>query len=508
MDFFVGGWYMTAFEEYIISKDTSLYKGLRAGISCTDLHSSKTFYVSEDVTVAEMYAGEHLCEFKPTRNLRLFWLNYNNVSKLLSNDFGLTHDTKLKLAAVTGALITQQHQLAFIKSYRFPQGTSDAEKTYINTIKRVAERNRPNTAGSRMSITNINRNAFSSLCKEFLTLHGYDGYYAGKKKTAYGNYSQSAFMHSEIMLCDAADTILRSVEHTRGKATKLNLLGTPMCGADSAEKLIPYAFLKKLEMNPITYDMFGEAITFLTGGMAVKLFLSNINRPNLIRNKRIQNSQDFDITVAVSHRIPNETLLNNALKTIEDTMDAILFPFIEQINKLYRSFQAVLGKKTRGYSLNPRLQNSITDRHVYQVIQYFITIQSCNKTIEFVDVALCYIPNVSDDWIDKPLSNRAHIPLLKYKYMLRETASILIRSFISNNPLNTKRNPINGTESNKGLKNVTRLAALCQTYKNTPTICRELGPLGEMITKSKKRNAITFIHNQNIVQKIRNLKNL
>jgi hypothetical protein len=247
--------------------------------------------------------------------------------------------------------------------------------------------------------------------------------------------------------------------------------------------------------------------------MAVKLFLANINRhprPNLVRNKKIQNSQDFDITVAVSQPIQSEAILGQRLSIIENTMDAFLLPFIERVNQLYPAFQAVLEKR-QGYKSpvnKPRLQNSITGRHVYQVIQYFIKIQSCNKTIEFVDVALCYIPGVSDDWIDKPLSSRAHIPLLKYKYMLRETGSILIRSFISNNPLNTERNPINGTNKNKGLKNVKRLAALCQTYTNMPTICRELGPLEKLISNSKKNNAIKFIRNQQIEQKIYNLKNL
>ena len=70
---------MTTFQEYRIPVTTPLYKGLRAGISCKELYSSQTFYVSEDVSVAQMYAGQHLCEFKPRRELRLFWLNFEEV---------------------------------------------------------------------------------------------------------------------------------------------------------------------------------------------------------------------------------------------------------------------------------------------------------------------------------------------------------------------------------------------------------------------------------------------
>ena len=71
---------------------------------------------------------------------------------------------------------------------------------------------------------------------------------------------------------------------------------------------------------------------------------------------------------------------------------------------------------------------------------------------------------------------------------MKEVASVLIRSFISSNSLNTNRNPINGSKKEKGIKDIMRASALCSISKTN--VCNNLGRLVKNVQNMNKVKAV------------------
>jgi hypothetical protein len=470
---------MNTYEEKIIPKDTILYKGLRAGksVRCQGLESGSMFYITNDITVASMYSSNYMCQFKAKRDLRLFIINRANITKLLKRGV-LTQNTSNKLRFVTGIDVTRRQQVEALNRLKLLFGPAE------RASRNAAQRFKNNTPGQRWSFGNLNADAFRGLCKEFLTPNGYDGYYAFPKKS---NFHGGKF-HTEMMLCNATDKLVRVKQTNIASRLETNLLATPFAGKQNIEKIIPELFRTYVTNNKIKYDSISGAITYLTGGMAVKVYTDSVVRKYTKEmNQSISSTTDFDFTVATSSPFIRNTNTNQSINYVKNMWTTYLNGFINTLNQYYNvSSRLEVIDRVKTYS--PRLQNAITGRRIYQVLSF--NIKTIGKTIDFVDVAVCVVPGVNDTWINKTVSNSSGFPILQHKYLMKEVVSVLIRSFISSNRLNTNRNPINGSKKEKGIKDIVRASALCGI--NRTNLCNNVGRL---IRNVKNMNKVKAVQN-------------
>jgi hypothetical protein len=468
---------MNIYEEKIIPKDTILYKGLRAGknIRCQGLNSGSMFYITNNITVASMYSKNYLCQFKAKQDLRLFIINRANIIKLLRKSV-LSQNTSNKLRFVTGIDVTRRQQFAALNKLKKIFGPEE------RAARNSAQRLKNNTPGQRWSFGNLNADAFRGLCKEFLTPNGYDGYYAFPKKS---NFHGGTF-HKEMMLCDATDKLVRVKQTNIASRLETNLLATPFAGKQNIEKVIPELFRSYVSNKKIQYDGINNVIMYLTGGMAVKVYVDSVGvKYPKLTNQSISSTTDFDFTVATSSMYGNQLNTNKSITYIKNSWTNYLSGFINTLNQYY-NISARLEVIDRVKTYSPRLQNSITGRRIYQVLSF--NIKTGSKTIDFVDVAVCVVPGVNESWINKTVSNSSGFPILRHKYLMKEVASVLIRSFISSNSLNTNRNPINGSKKEKGVKDIVRASVLCGINKTN--ICNNILRLIKNVENMNKQKAI------------------
>jgi len=477
------------YEEKVIPANTFLYKGLRYGknVPCRGILASNTFYVTPNRNIAKIYAGSYLCTFLPTSNLRLFILNYKNINKLL-NSLVLSTNTSNRLKFVSGVGTTKRGQYMYLLSIK---RMFSPQESIIKTKINITSRANPTAPGQRISFGNINSDTFKRLCNEFLTPMGYDGYYAFPKKS---NFHNGTF-HSEIMLCNASKKLIRISETSSSSGVTSNLLRTPLVTNKNIHTVISELFTAYVLNNPVSYNTFGNTIMFLTGGMAVKIYLGDATLTNLNR-KAVNDTTDFDFTIA-SPGLFNSSGANTSIRNVKTFMTAYFNKFIDLINVYYPKSPVTLKVIERYKSFPPRLQNSITGRSVYQVISF--NIESKNKVFEFSDIAICSIPGINENWLDKTRSAATGFPMLKHKYILKEISSVLVRSFTSSIKLNTNRNPINGEKKEKGIKDIRRLSALCAVLPSNS--CNKLRSLARSIDLRNKEKAI-----QNSILLMQNIK--
>ena len=468
---------MNVYEEKIIPKDTIIYKGLQYGknVKCQGLLSGSMFYMTNNLTVASMYSRNYLCQFKAKKDLRLFIINRSNITKLLNKGI-LTQNTSNRLRFVTGIDVTRRQQVEALN--RLKLLFSPAERSARN----AGQRFKNNTPGQRWSFGNLDAAAFRGLCKEFLTPNGYDGYYAFPKKS---NFHGGEF-HKEMMLCDATDKLVRVKQTNVSSRIEKNLLLTPFAGKQNIDKVIPELFRTYVSNNKIKYNGIPGAIMYLTGGMAVKVYTDSVgSKFKKDVNQSISSTKDFDFTVATNSPFVKNANTNQSINYVKNVWINYLTGFINTLNQYYNvSSRLEVIDRVKTYS--PRLQNSITGRRIYQVLSF--NIKTDGKTIDFVDVAVCVVPGVNDTWINKTVSNSSGFPILQHKYLMKEVASVLIRSFISSNSLNTNRNPINGSKKEKGIKDIVRASALCSISKTN--VCNNLGRLVKNVQNMNKVKAV------------------
>jgi len=252
---------------------------------------------------------------------------------------------------------------------------------------------------------------------------------------------------------------VRVAEHNVQSRTRQNLLRTPIMSLASINRTISDLYRSFVKNNPLIAN-FGEGFRYVTGGMAVKLATQNS------RQLAIRNTYDYDVTVAINKPPQNNASLRLGLDLIKKQIHHELVPFLSELNRYYNLRASAKLKERVLYSvMQPRPQDDISGRQLYQVLSYDIEIPG-KGSVDFMDVAFCYIPGINDNWIDHTVLNDTGFPVLRRKYLLRDIGSVLVKSFLSREKLNTNRNPITGPKKNKGLKNIARMMALVTRAKN------------------------------------------
>ena len=179
---------------------TPLYKGFRVCIK-GPLHSLEHFYVSDDKSVAQKYATRSLCTYVTHKPIKLLNLTSRNIKALYSY-FTQENLNVVKFATGINTSVAQQENLLnkLILQKRIPSYLSTHVRTHYNLKTSCTE------TECRISVHEIDKLFSTILCKKFLSLHGYDGYYAHQLKSL----KNTAF-HSEIMICDANELVKHKV---------------------------------------------------------------------------------------------------------------------------------------------------------------------------------------------------------------------------------------------------------------------------------------------------------
>lgn len=423
-----------AYQEKIVPIGTSLFKGLRYGpnIKCIGLETNlPIMYFSDSEEVAKIYASNYLCSYEVAKPLRLFVLNRKNVEKMVRNKL-IPQNLANGLKLVTGTNVSLREQVEAFKKI-----TSNKLPCFNNAINNKKP-------GERISITEINRRVFGYLCS-FLSRNGYDGYYASERQSM----CHGGTFHKEIAICKDSFKKIRKVRETNkgGRSTMLRHEPILAMGNKNAPQTILDLFAEYIEST----KSFGygknapNKFIFLTGGRAAE---SVLNGKNVI-------TSDYDMTFVTNTPFETQEQLNQWSKYALDNMTLVLNNFVELLKISYpNTFTGLTVAKKGAWNYQaPRLQNRFNPRYIYGVYTFYIKLVN-GVEIDFLDLAVCYIPNMSGD----RLRMAKGFPVLTKKHMLMDLVGPLLRSVVNKNR----------TRSNDKLrKDANRIVKLCPGTNNS-----------------------------------------
>jgi hypothetical protein len=464
------------FTETIIPLGTVLFKGL-GGLKCSMLlKDTRMFYLTDDRRAARAYGNS--CPFRVTHKLRLFDLSHKNI-QLLLRVYPLTDETKTLIRLALGTGLSRGKQTAGIRHLFGYKGTENYPSP------------RNKRPGQRVSFTELDKKAFGNLAREFLSVEGYDGYYARAKETAF----HGGHFHSEIMLTNA----YRNVERTD------NL---PVISSASITAALPRIFAEFCKgTTRLTRPYGGGLVIFCTGGMAVKMYLEQRHMP---LPPMIRRTADYDFSFGVPRTLKSEKALATYVYAMRSIMSSHMNSFIKYLNKNYAGSNARLRIMRFGRSPHdhPRMQIPTTKRRIYQVMTYQV-LTGRDDVTDLVDTALAVYPGVKRSDIHLPYSYRLGIPIQRMRYQFKDALAVLSGSMIHKG-LIAQRNPINGEKRNKGLKDVIRVERFLRIigrnkrhYANLVPVARKAVPMLYAVAnrnRSRARNAARSV--ERLVKKI------
>ncbi len=258
-------------------------------------------------------------------------------------------------------------------------------------------------------------------------------------------------------------------------------------------------FIEYMKRNRTLLRPHREFIHYLSGGMAVKLYLQK-------RGIKPVFTQDFDFKFAVPRSIRSQKGVDILSLKMKEIMTRFMNGFVRFFNKETRTHSKLDFREIEGVPLNsPSAQDGT--KKVYKAYTYSVIIPGKEEPVQLVDTTLVSVPGIDRSHLSRKWSNVLGVPILNLSHMWRETMYILAGSFV----LKTAeyRNPINGDKKEKGIKNARRaghLAYLSKRYKGT----KELVDLSRsLIHNVIVRNKQASIKNsQKIMSKLHVLQRL
>lgn len=451
------------FTETIIPAGRILYKGYEV-IDCqTLLRDTRTFFLTETLSTASAYGKP--CMYKTKKRLRLFDLTHENITLLLKSGYPLNPETVILLKIVTGTGLKIGEQKEGIKMFA---GSANAKNLGVKTVN--------TRKGQRLSFRNIDKIVFQSLAREFLVPEKYDGYYAPKRKSVF----HEGQFHSEIMINNA----YQSIERVQGGSL-------PVASQRTLKWAIPRIFLEYCKRNKYLVKPNRNFVFFLTGGMAVRLYLSS--RKGVSLEKKVRRTSDFDFSFAVPRPIKTQKSLAQRIIAMRNLMVTHLSNFIKFLNSQYKGAGARLHVTTRVTEpdLRPRLQIPGTKRRIYQVFSWQVILAN-KEVVDLADSALVLYPGISRQQIHEAFSYKLGLPLQKLRYQLKDELAIVSGSLLYKGQI-AKRNPIHGQQRSKGQKNLARISALTKIVKRDPEKYLDLvntaTKANSLMTKIRKSNS-------------------
>ena len=439
--------------ETVIPAGTVLYKGFgNPGVGCMSLlKDTRVFFVTQSPSIARSYGT--VCRFLAKRALRLFVINHKNI-QLISKQ--LKHNTKLGLQFALGTNVLRGQQASVYKKIV----TSRLPKRF---------RNRPQSPGERLSVTNINTNVFQRLSRDFLIPQGYDGFYSPAKKSRF----HGKVFPSEIMLCNANRSLVRP-----------GVSRAPVLSRVSVIRELPQLFIQYCRRNRVLLKSFRNFfIPQLGGGMGVKLYLEARGKET---PSRIRNTSDFDFTFSVPKKIKDWKPRAYIMKQV---MYRHVTGFISWLNTTYTKTNAriIIHEFVPDIKFLPA-----TGKYIYHVCQFRIQFPGQKEPMDFVDTTLAYVPGASRQDLHPVYSRMYGLPIERLKRLHDSVAAVLAGSFLY--PGVKPRNPLYGNRPEKGQKNVARLLALQKLApRNIPIIRQFIRNIKKRNVQGAKRNANKII---------------
>lgn len=421
------------FTETILPKGARLYKGLAPGIRI--VKRTTNFFVSRNPRVAREYG--HIATYQTTKPLRLFVLTHSNVLKILK-DPRVSASTKIMLRFAIGTKTTRARQ---VKAYRRVLGGREHVPGSRNT--------RP---GQRFSVAELDKQVFEKLSREFLRPKKYDGFYSPTKRSIF----HGGWFHSEIMLCDAKN----SIEHILSK--KLVAPVRNMLSHREVIKALPALFVDYSRSQRRLTRPYGGFLIYLGGGMAVKLYLEAraIHAP-----PKVLQTTDFDFTFSVPHPIRSKIGVRLRVDVMRKIMMTHLSGFSAWLGRYYNVRPQIIVKEF----VPPVGMLPSTGKRVYHVVSYALRFPGTAKPIDFVDTTLAHVPGLYRDHIHYAYTKHLGMPIERLKYLSKNVLAVLAGSFATKDPSLRSRNPLVGNRAEKGLKNTARMASLLKVKGARPS---------------------------------------
>jgi len=451
---------MGVYSEVFVPSGTILYKGLPVNCDVL-LKNLRAFYLTDQPDLAKEYGK--ICPYRVKKTLKLFEMTHENIKKLLDGP-ELDPRTKTRIKLAFGTRTTVSAQVNKLKKHV----GAKAE----NLPKHVPK----GAPGQRASWANLDRIMDMYLAREFLTRHGYDGYYASRKKSVF----HAGHFQSEIMLTNAHQKIERARDRLPVLSRRQLLF----------PQTVSRLFLEYSKKHHGLLRPSPEFVVFCTGGQAVNQYLRQLGRvPKLIRN-----TSDFDLSFAVPRPVPSLRVLKRKENAMYKYMLNHMKGFVNFINKNYKGANATYRMIPLGKGgLKPVLQVPATRRRTYLVHTW--QVRFGRNVVDVADCALAEYPNVSRNWISKKFSKNIGIPIQQIKYQFIDALAILSGSFLYKGPV-ALRNPLTGKKIEKGQKNVARVNEFskviikhARNYKNLLPVALKSRKLLHKIQKGRSEGA-------------------
>ena len=249
-------------------------------------------------------------------------------------------------------------------------------------------------------------------------------------------------------------------------------------------------FIEYSKTHPGLVRQRPDFIHFLSGGMAVKLFLK---AHKMSASKLTKKTTDFDFVFAVPRPLTPAAQARKA-RAMDRMMSRHVDGFSHWLSKNY-NLQNTISKN----SLVPPIPyNPNTKKRIYKVFQY--TVNMPGKEPEgLVDATLTLVPGVRREQLLKRHTAAFGMPIQRVKYLYKGALYMLagtFSSFILKDASLSSRNPLLGARAEKGLKNAARVANLMKAAKsNATTAARNL------LRNINKGNVSKAFNNANRVMK-------
>ena len=231
---------------------------------------------------------------------------------------------------------------------------------------------------------------------------------------------------------------------------------------------IPKLFIEYSKSHTDLTRQRRDFVHYLSGGMAVKLFLRS---QKISPNVRTKSTTDFDFVFAV----PNK-LSNSEMKLKFNAMDRMMSKHVNGFGKWMLMKHKIPATITKEILVPPVRVNPITKKEIYKVIQYKIEIVGM-KPEGLVDTTLAYIPGVRRYQLLDKYTAKFGMPIQRLKYLYKGVLTVLASSFSSFAAKNTSlgsRNPLTGSRKEKGLKDTARIANLMRAQSRASTAAQKL----------------------------------
>ncbi len=427
----------------------------------------RAFYTYQP-SVAKMYGT--LCKYEPVRPLRLFRLTHTSLRSTFKY---LSKNTQLLMSFVFGTGLLKRNQDVTLR------------RLFLKASPQRSSSGAGGTKGRRVSYSEIDALAMAGFAREYLHKFGFDGAYMPEKRTFGGNtFHSEVYVSKYGLLRREEGQSLGSGQRDKGSIAPSRQISQSM---PLTELFIKYCKGTRRLLRPYR----SQFVMYLTGGMAVKLYLRARGIPGAAK------TSDFDFKFAVPESIRSKSRIDQLAESMRRIMTAHVAGFVRWLRRNGVTNATMEVRELKGVPLDkPGLGGGPKKKKVYRVFNYVV------NGHELVDTSLVVVPGVSREHLSLKWSRRFGMPIQTLTRLWKDTLYVLAGSFTE--PGIKLRNPIDGDKKNKGIKNAIRTGHLsflkARTRKGATLIDLARRLIQNIARRNKRRGTV---HATKIMQILR-----